>query len=102
MFQIPIHSLYDAGLKVFVGLPAEFLAKLPILDLGAQRARNLVERRVGGPLGDNMVAGLDHSHDGVEVSARAAIGLQNVIGIDLPTIQLGNLGLNSGEPSILP
>lgn len=40
-----------------------------------------------------MVAGLDHSHDGVEVSARAAIGLQNVIGIDLATIQLGNLGL---------
>lgn len=40
-----------------------------------------------------MVAGLDHGHDGVEVSARAAIGLQNVIGIDLVTIQLGNLGL---------
>ena len=76
-----------------IGLPAEFLAKLPILDLGAQRARNLVERRVGGPLGDNVVAGLDHGHDGVEVRTRAAIGLQNVVGIDLPTIQLGNHGL---------
>ena len=40
-----------------------------------------------------MVAGLDYSHDGVEIGARAAIGLQNVIGIDLATIQLGNLGL---------
>lgn len=40
-----------------------------------------------------MVAGLDYSHDGVEIGARAAIGLQNVIGIDLATIQLGNPGL---------
>lgn len=40
-----------------------------------------------------MAAGLDHGHDGVEVGTRAAIGLQNMIGIDLATIQLGNLGL---------
>lgn len=40
-----------------------------------------------------MIAGLDNGHDGVEVGARAAIGLQNVIGIDLATIQLGDLGL---------
>ena len=40
-----------------------------------------------------MIAGPDNGHDGVEVGARAAIGLQNVIGIDLATIQLGDLGL---------
>ena len=40
-----------------------------------------------------MVAGLYHGHDGVKVGACAAIGLQNVIGIDLATIQLGDLGL---------
>ena len=76
-----------------IGLPAEFLAKLPILDLGAERTRDLIERRIGGPLGNHMVAGLDHGHDGVEVRTRAAIGLQNVVGIDLATIQLGDLDL---------
>ena len=40
-----------------------------------------------------MVAGLDNSHDGVEVSARAAVGLQDMVGIDLTTIEFGDLGL---------
>ena len=40
-----------------------------------------------------MIAGLDNGHDGIEVGTRAAISLQNVIGIDLATIQLGDLGL---------
>ena len=40
-----------------------------------------------------MIAGLDHGHDGVEVGTRAAIGLKNVIGIDLATIELGDLSL---------
>ena len=44
-----------------------------------------------------MVAGLDHGHDGVEVGARAAIGLQNVVWIDLATIQFGDLGLKVGR-----
>jgi hypothetical protein len=49
-----------------------------------------------------VVAGLDHSHDGVEVRTRAAVGLQNVIGIDLATVELGDLGLKTGESSIQP
>ena len=44
-----------------------------------------------------MVAGLDDSHNGVEVRARAAVGLQNMIGIDLTTIELGDLGLKVGR-----
>ena len=40
-----------------------------------------------------MIAGLDNSHDGIEVSTRTAISLQNVNGIDLATIQLGDFGL---------
>lgn len=62
-------------------------------DLGAERTRDLIERRIGRPLGNNVVAGLDYSHDGVEIGARTAIGLQNVIGIDLATIRHGNFGL---------
>ena len=40
-----------------------------------------------------MVARLDHGHDGVEVRTRAAVGLQDMIGIDLATVKLGDLGL---------
>lgn len=87
-----------------IGLPAELLAELPILDLGTQRTRNLVERRIGRPLGNHVIAGLHNGHDGVEVGARAAIGLQNVIGIDIATIQLGDLGLKfrrSLDPAVV-
>ena len=80
-----------------IGLPAKLLAKLPVLDLGAQRTRNLVERRISGPLGDNMVAGLDHGHDGVKVRTRAAVRLQDVVGVDLATVELGDLGLKVGR-----
>ncbi len=51
-----------------------------------------------------MIAGLDNGHDGVEVGTRAPIGLQNVIGIDLATIQLGDLGLKVGralDPAVI-
>ena len=44
-----------------------------------------------------MVAGLDNGHDGVEVGTRATVGLQNVIGIDLATIQFGDLRLKVGR-----
>ena len=95
----------NEALELFeIGFPSELLAKLPILDLGTERTRNLIERRIGRPLGNHMIAGLDNGHDGVEVGTRAPIGLQNVIGIDLATIQLGDLGLKVGralDPAVI-
>lgn len=44
-----------------------------------------------------MIVGLNDSHDGVEVGTRTAVGLQDVIGIDLAMIQLGDLGLKVGR-----
>ena len=79
-----------------IGLPAQLLADVPVLDVGAERARNLVERLIGGVLGDHVVTGLHERHEREQVRAGGAVGLEDVIGLDV-IVEPGHLLLELGR-----
>ena len=68
----------DEALQLLdVRLPAKTLLELPVVDLRPQLARHLVQRRVRGPLSDDMVAGLDEDVHRVQVRAGAPVRLED-------------------------
>ena len=55
----------------------------PVIDLGAEGGRQVVEGLVGRVLGDHMVARGHEGHDRAEVGPSAAVHLEDVVRLDM-------------------